>query len=314
MDLFLIIINWLVTLAVLITAVRMYLLVNKLWKRKHERAVSESISIMAYTLAIVVHTPFMCKFIFIDHATMPALNDAIQIISYVVVIIIGAGFWVKENRNIGFFKLVMKALHLEGKESGDLIKSLIQPSGAEQIMNILKKVAYIDNELAEAELKLINGFAQQWKLDLPEVKDWETAKNTNLLDIRESVNEYLNLTPPPEQAAELIDVISLLIKSDAIVTEEEELFLGEFKGMINDYIQKNQDVTMYHVLIVPQNETQFNAAKTLFPDSTFEERRGGNVLVRGHFYSKNYAEAICQKYISLGMFSIWEECKTAATA
>jgi hypothetical protein len=312
MNLFLTIIGYLAAGAVFITAVRMYLTVNKLWKRKHEKPVAESISIMAYTLALMVHGPFMCKFIFINADPFAATNESLQIIAYIVVIAIGTGLWVKENKNISFFKLLMKALHMERKESGDLIKSLLQPSGAKQIMNILQKVAYIDNQLADEEVTLINNFAEQWKLDLPDLSDWATAKNTNLLDIRESVTEYLNISPPPEQAAELIDVISLIIKSDKIVTEEEELFLGEFKGMIDDYIQQNKDITLYHVLIVPQNEQQFDAVKTLFPDSTFEDRRGGRVFVRGQFYSKNYADAICQKYISLGMFSIWEECKTAA--
>jgi hypothetical protein len=223
---------------------------------------------------------------------------------------IGAGIWVKENRSIGFFKLLMKALHLEGKESGDLIKSLVQPSGAKQILNILQKVACLDQDLADEEVKLVNNFAKQWKIDIPSPEEWSLSKETNLLDVRESVEDYLKISPPVQQASELIDLIKLMIIADDKLTEEENLFLAEVTGMIKDYIERDGEAIMYHVLIVPQNEDQFNAIKTIFPNTEPVERRGGKVLVRGQFFSKEYANAICQKYIALGMFSIWEECKT----
>jgi len=311
MQVFLFVIEFLVTAAVVITAIRMYLTVNKLWKRKHEKAVSESISIFAYLLAILVHLPFMFKFIFIDHSIMPAINDALNISGYSIVILIGVGLWVKENRTTGFFKLFLKALHLERKESGDLLKAIVQPSGAKQILNILQKVACLDNEIADEEIKLVNDFAKQWRLSIPSAEEWNLSKETNLLDIRDSVTEYLRLSPPPKQAAELIDLVKLMIIADNKLTNEENLFLSEVTGMIKNYIEKDGSAIMYHVLIVPQNEKQFDAVKTIFPNSEFEERRGGKVFVRGQFFSKEYADAICQKYIALGMFSIWEEYKAA---
>jgi hypothetical protein len=249
----------------------------------------------------------MLKYAVIDKSFLPAMNDALNITGYSVIIMIGAGLWVRENRGVNFFKLLFKALHLERKESADLIKALIQPSGAKQIMNILQKVAYIDNELADSEIKLVNDFAVQWKIEMPDVKNWKIVGETNLMDIRQSVVEYLDIIPPPDQAAHLVDVIKLIIKADNIVTKDEQIFLEEATGMINDYINKNTNLPMYSVLIVPQNEVQVDAVKNLFPNSDLEERRGGKVFVRGKFYSKNYADAICEKYIALGMFSIWEE-------
>jgi hypothetical protein len=310
MQTFLLILEYIAEAAVLITAVRMYLTVNKLWKRKHEKSVSESISIFAYLLALANHFPFMLKFLIIDHNGMLAANDALNITGYSVIIIIGTGLWVKENRNIGFFKLLLKALHLERKESGDLLKTLIQPSGAKQILSILQKVACLDQDLADEEVKLVNDFARQWKLDMPSAEDWNHSKETNLLDIRESVNDYLQISPPPQQAAEMIDLVKLMIIADNKLTEEENLFLSEVTGMIKNYIEKDGEAVMYNVLIVPQSESQFDAVKTIFPNCEPVERRGGKVLVRGQFFSKEYANAICQKYIALGMFSIWEECKT----
>jgi hypothetical protein len=310
MQTFLVVLEFLVAVAVGITAIRMYLTVNKMWRRKHEKSVSESISIFAYFLAIMVHLPFMFKFLFIDKNIMPALNDALSIGGYSIIIIIGTGLWVKENRNVNFFKLLLKALHLERKESGDLLKSLIQPSGARLILSILQKVACLDKDLADEEVKLVNDFARQWKLDMPSAEEWELSKETNLLDIRDSVNNYLQISPPSQQASEMIDLVKLMIIADNKLTEEENLFLSEVTGMIKDYVEKDGEAIMYHVLIVPQNESQFDAVKTIFTNADPVERRGGKVFVRGQFFSKEYANAICQKYIALGMFSIWEECKT----
>jgi hypothetical protein len=307
MELFMTILNVLVAAAVLITAVRMYLTVNKMWKRKHEKIVSESISIFAYTLAILVHLPFMFKYFLIDKMPMPAFNDALNIIGYSIIILIGTGFFLKDNRRTGFFTLLRRALRLESKESGDLIKAIIQPSGAKQIMKILQKVAYIDENLADEEIKLINDFANQWKLDIPDIKEWTSQGASTLLELRDSVTEYLDISPPPNQAAHLIDVITMMVKADSIVTKDEELILSEVTGMINNYVNSNVKPTLYHVLIVPQNGEQIKSIHTIFPNAELVDHRGGQVFVRGKFYSKDFADAICQKYISLGMFTIWEE-------
>ena len=299
--------NFLVAFAVLITIVRMYFTVNKLWKRKSDIEVANSISIFAYFLAICVHFPFMLKFIIVDKNYFPAANDFVNILGYAIIILIGTGFWVKENRRINLKVLIRKALRLERKEAGHLVKSFRRPGGADEIMKILECVAYLDDSLNDREKKLINEFAHYWKLDIPTYEDWQLASRTTLLEVRQALDDYLNLNPPSNQATELIDIITLIIKTDDVVTLEEHMFLEESTSMINNYLKKTDNHKMYYILLVPQSEEQFVSVRELFPDAKLENRRGGQVFIRGQFFSKEFAEEICKKYIALGIFSITEE-------
>jgi hypothetical protein len=314
MKTFLLIIEILVAGAVIITAVRMYFTINKLWKRKSDQEVCNSISIFAYVLAISVHTPFMIKFAFIDKNYVMATNDAIQVLSYLLVILIGTGFWVRANKRTGFLTLVKKALRLESKESGHLMKSLIRPSGAKEIIEILKKIARLDNELSDSEVKIINDFAKNWDIELPNIEEWQSGEQTSLLDIRESVEKYLNLSPPVKQASELLDLFRLIVKADNVISKEEELFLAEATGLINNYVNQEENPKMYQVLLVPQKKKKIKAMSEIFPNNELVERRGGKVIIQGKYYSKEFAEEVCKNYMTLGIFSIWEEVDTQQTA
>lgn len=290
----------------------MYFTINKLWKRKSDQEVCNSISIIAYTLAIVVHLPYLFKFALVEGKYIPALNDAINIIAYSIIVLIGTGFWVRANKRTGIFTLVRKALRLEGKESGHLMKSLIRPSGAREIIDILKKIARLDNELSDSEVKIINDFAKNWDIEIQNIEEWQSGEQTSLLDIRESVERYLNLSPPVKQASELLDLFRLVVKADNVVTKEEELFLAEATGLINGYVKKEENPKMYMVLLVPQKKKKIKAMSELFPNNEMVERRGGKVLIQGRYYSKEFAEEVCKNYMTLGIFSIWEEIEAQA--
>ena len=60
---------------------------------------------------------------------------------------------------------------------------------------------------------------------------------------------------------------------------------------------------MFEVAIVPQNENQIQAVKELMPDVEAVDERGGTIFKVGLFYSEEYANAVCSKYISLGLFT-----------
>ncbi|MCX6154156.1 MAG: hypothetical protein NT007_08350 [Candidatus Kapabacteria bacterium] len=306
MELFLNIIQFLTSIAVAITTIRMYFTVNKIWKRKSDNEVCASISIFAYSLAIMVHLPMMIRFLFIDTKFDVAANELISILAYLMIILIGSGFWVRENKKEGLFKLILKALKLEHKEKGELVKSITRPSGASKIIKILQKVASLDNDFSDAEVKIISDFANGWNIELPDWNMWRQKGQSSLLDVRNSLEEYLNTTPPNDQAAELIDLLEIVIKADNVVSKEEELFLREATAIIRNYVSQDETQKSYYVLLVPQNEQQKNAIHDLFPEAKFVERRGGNVFVRGQYYSRRFAEAICTKYIELGLFTITE--------
>ena len=75
--------------------------------------------------------------------------------------------------------------------------------------------------------------------------------------------------------------------------------------MIAYYVssEKGGDIEMFEVSIVPQGDEQMNSVRELLPDLDIVESRGGRVFKVGKYFSEDYAEAVCSKYISLGLYS-----------
>jgi len=297
-------IELLVAISVVVAGVSNYLILNKLWKRKAVKEVAESISISAALLGLATGIPFFIQFVFIDQSPAPAIKASFGLILGFVFVGVGSGIWVKENRGQGFVRLFARALSLERHESADLIKALIQPKGADQILIILRKLAAIDRHLDQREIELIHEFAERWKIEAPDMKAGEMERGSDLLDIRKSLVDYIDIQPPAEQAAQLMDVMQLFVMADAKVTEDEEVALEEMTGIIQHYLEEDPSgKSMFEVLIVPQNDEQVEAVSQLIPGTQMRTLRGGMVFSVGKFFSASYAEVICQKYIQLGLFT-----------
>ena len=79
--------------------------------------------------------------------------------------------------------------------------------------------------------------------------------------------------------------------------------LEEITGMIGEYVDQDGSAASHEVVIVPQNDEQLTAVTSLFPGSTPKVMRGGTVYSVGRFFSPKYAEAVCDRYIALGLFT-----------
>jgi hypothetical protein len=304
MDSFLSFVEVLVALGVVVAGVSNYLIINKLWKRKAKQDVAESISISAALLGLVTGIPFFIQFVLIDQSLAPALKQGFGLLTGFVFIGVGSGFWVKANRGAGFIRLFSRALNLERHESADLIKTLIQPKGAQQILTILERLAAIDQHMDEREIELIQEFARKWKIDASELTAGDLDEAGDLLAVRSAVLKYVDMRPPRDQAAQLMDVLQVFVKADAKVTAEEEMALEELTGILEEYVADDPtDRSIFEVLIVPQNDGQVAAIAELIPGVEMTALRGGDVFSVGRFFSASYAEVICQKYIALGLFT-----------
>lgn len=115
---------------------------------------------------------------------------------------------------------------------------------------------------------------------------------------------YLAMKPPPDQAAELLDVMRAFIQADESVSPEEELIVEEVEGMVAEYLSEDAEGGASHeVLIVPQSDEQTRAVRELLPRAEVKTVRGGRVFSVGRFFSPRYAERICDQYIALGLFT-----------
>ena len=193
----------------------------------------------------------------------------------------------------------------EGKESGDLISDMLRPKGATKIIDILVKLAAIDDDIAPEEIDLINQFASKWDIKIPELKPGKPEEVTNLVALKSIVQSYLNEGPDIDVAEGLVDLINMMAQADDEVTKEEEMAVAEFTGMIAHYVgsEKGGKVDMFEVNIVPQGDKQMDAVREILPELEIVNDRGGQVFKVGKYFSEDYAEAVCEKYISLGLYS-----------
>ena len=295
----------LVSSALVFSLIKGYLTVNKIWKRRKNEEVANSISIVAAMLGFAVGFPFLLNSILITDDYFSAAKSVIALCLAFVFTMIGTGYYVENNKGVGFWTLLGRALNLERKESGDLISDMLRPKGAQKIIDILTKLAAIDDDIAQEEIDLIKEFSEKWDITIPELTPGKPAEVTNLVELKALVQSYLDEGPDTEVAEGLVDLINLMAEADDEVTVEEAMAVAEFTGMIAHYVslEKGGDVEMWEVNIVPQGDDQIAAVKELLPDLDVVKDRGGDVFKVGRYFSEEYAEAVCAKYISIGLYS-----------
>ena len=295
----------LVASALMFSIFQFYLKINKVWKRRKISEVANSISIVASLLGFATLIPFLLNSILISADYPSAVKYVLGLILATVFTLISMGYFVEENRDKNFFTLLLDALGAEKSESTDLLSAMLRPHGATKIIEILTQLAAIDDDIAQEEVDLINDFAEKWHINIPDIKIGKPEKATNLIDLKKLVQSYLDEKPDVEVAQNLVDLINMMAEADDEVTEEEAMAVGEFTGMIAHYVSMEEggSIDAFEVVIVPQNDEQTEAVRELIPNIESVKKRGGIIFIVGTFYSEDYANAVCSKYISLGLFT-----------
>jgi hypothetical protein len=297
-----------VRIALLLIFVEAYLTVNKIWIRKHEQVVSESVSVSAQLLALATGIPFIALYV-MEGAYEGAIGDGVFLLVNLIMIMIGIGFWVEGRRKLGLWANLKKAMRLEKNEASVLLASFIKPVGARQVVQILHGLANIDSHLDERELGFIRSFADKWHIDLDEYLSTDEAKEANagesFAELRILVRDYVRMSPPKDQASQLRDVLTSLVEIDGNVTHEEEIIMNELGGLIDDYVSGTKSAS-FAVLIAPQNSAQEVALCEILPINTKEQRLGGEVFKVGQYYSREYADMVCGWYRDTGYLTINE--------
>lgn len=299
-------IQFLAAASLLLAAVQIYLTLNKLWKRKHEPAVAESVSIMGEFVGLVPLF-FLTSNFMLQGQWEGAVDGLLWLVAGGVTIVIGTGRWVEGRRGKGFFTLLREALALEREEVGDLARRLIRPAGAGRILRILGHVALLDEHLDERERAFIQSFADAWGIEFsPEALgdgNGDRANGVSYRQLRSDVQAYLATSPPPDQVRQLSDVVSALVHVDERVSEEEALMLDELDGMWATYLDRDVDPALYGVAVVPQSPAQDRAIADVIPTVGKTPVEGGEAYVVGRYHSERYAEVMGGQYRDLGFFT-----------
>lgn len=287
-----------------LAALQIYLTLNKLWIRKHERAVAESISIYGELVGLVPLFLLTLSFM-LDQQWEGVVDGVLWLTAGAIVIAIGSGRWVEGHRGRGFWQLVKDAMALERTEVGDLARAFFRPSGADTVLDLLAQVALIDEELDDRERDFVQTFADSWGIELSwdDLSRRRTEGGLDAIRLRDTVVRYLATSPPPGQVAQLGDVVVSLVHADEQVTPEEELVLSEVGGMLGAYVDGKADQPRFAVALVPQSEEQDLAIRSLLPGLSKEPVAGGSAYVVGRYFSDEYAEVVGAQYRALNVFT-----------
>jgi hypothetical protein len=283
-----------------------YLNLNKLWSRKHDPRVVESISVMSKLVGLIPATMFVLDAGFKREWSAANLDGLFWIFALVVELLIGMGLWVAGQRRRSFWVMLRRALAQERSELGDLLKALVRPMGAHQIIDILGQLSYLDGDLDLREQELIQTFADHWQIPL----DWQKmaanrlhAPALRLQALSDAVTSYLAMSPPADQVSQLGDLVSLIIRADGKVTTEEEITLAETTNHLQVYLG-NGDANYCYVNIVPRSSEQAAALLGLVVNVEECQVAGSSTYFVGPYFSSLYAEQIAKQYRALGFFAI----------
>lgn len=295
--------------SLILTIVELYLIVNKLWKRKHERKVAESQSSLAAIVSIVTGTPFLFHYVRLDDWES-FIGEILAIVVSIFIVFVSCGFWLyRADKRAGFFQLLKSAISLEFKEIGNLALAILRrPVGPDSMVSLLIQIAYIDNEFHQKEREYIENFLRKWniQLSIDEVISQQNSINTgNFKSLISTVKEYLSILPPEKQVAEMIDTIKELIHIDDSVSDEERMIVVEVNSMLQTYLSEDVEFEKFDVFIIPRSEEQEVKAMTVLFNYKQKLLQGVKVFWVGEYFSEEYAEIICEEYRALGLFAVF---------
>ena len=310
MHVLIIMIEWLTFASVGIGLIKSYLTVNKIWTRKSDVNVAQSISVYAAILGLVATIPFFLKYLIIDQDFLSAFNAGIGLVVGVFFFLVGIGYWTRESaQKISLWRKFIRSVKRENDEASDLLKAMVQPHQADKIVEILHLLAHIDNQLDQKESAFIEQFARTWSIRLDADKGAEFAameQHSRFISLRDKVNTYLMSSPPEDQVAQLRDAIHTLINIDKDLSDDESLILQEIEGLFDNYSSDGKSQTRYEVYLVPQSDEQTAAIESLIGHSEKGENLGGQCILVDSYFSFNYAKMLCDQYRSLNLMTVME--------
>lgn len=290
--------------SLVLAAAQVYLTINKLWTRKHERVVAESVSIFGELVGLIPLFFLTLSYI-LDGQWEGVVDGALWLFAGAITIAIGTGMWVVGKRGRGFWSLMRDAMALERTEVGDLARSFFRPSRADDVLALMARIALVDDDLDDRERAFISKFAEAWGIDFSwdDLAAGDEQTGLRAVELRRAVEDYLATSPPAAQVEQLGDVIIALVNADEQVTSEEELMLDELGGMFSGYIDADTERPRFEVALVPQSDEQDRAIRSVLEGIEKEDVAGGSAYVVGRYFSERYAEMVREQYRMLNVFT-----------
>jgi putative ABC transport system ATP-binding protein len=172
-----------------------------------------------------------------------------------------------------------------------------------ELIAVFEAIAGLDGVIDPREWTLLSRFAERWGVELATTSATSEGGPVDVATAREAVEAYLGMRPPVDQALEMLDVLEQIVWADAEVSTEESAAIDEIAAMVAGYASRSNAEGRFEVVIVPQTPDQVARVKAFSLPQPARAERGGTVHPVGRFFSLEYAEKICERYIEQGLFT-----------
>ncbi|RYE93419.1 MAG: hypothetical protein EOO75_04410 [Myxococcales bacterium] len=296
--------------SLLLAAVQAYLVLNKVWSRRHDRRVAGAQSLASNLLGVLVGLPWLAQFVR-QGETALALVAALWLALLVFLARVALG--AETTGSVG--QRARRVLGREWAQLGELARSLVRPAQGDLALDILRQVALIDHHLDPRERQFIDALAARWRLPSPLPRSSAASSDTDTdtapgaegyAALRRTVEAYLLAHPPRAQVTQLREVLASLAGTDDRLSSQESLILPEITGQLDAYLAHGSARPSHRVVIVPQSAAQDEALRSLLRITERIVLPGTAAYLVGPFYTGDYARMIRDRYRTLG-FAILDE-------
>lgn len=305
-NIFSLILQWIIYLSIATTAIVVYLSINKMWSRKHEVVVADSISTSAQIISFFTILPFVINY-GLKHEYGDAFYQFLWLSYTAFLILAGIGFWVREKKELNIWGKVSNSLGKEKNELGNLIKTIGGAAQGENLLDILYRLAWLDDKFDDRERQYIEKFTDILDINSDFLNEKPPEVNVDKFNrLCESVKTYLTSKPPSNEATLLGDLVQALVRVDDEISPEEEIASAEILSLIEKYVSGTTN-TIFQILIHPKDADQEAQVIAVIPEPQISHSLGDRAVVACAFHTRSYAEMIGAEYRQQGWFTVVHE-------
>jgi len=298
-------INLFISSVVVIRFISTYLTLNKVWTRKHIYEVADSNSVTASILGFLVGLGLLLESIQ-NNSYSNAMHGVMACFLSVFYFMLSSGYWVEKERKISFYSKFRRALRLERKEIGNILKSITKPKHPEMLIELMVALSCADGDFDKQEKAVVWDSAVLWGVREGLIEKYEEQYMSHPasvpFNIRTILDKYLKTLPSRHDVLLLVDLANKVIEIDGVIDEEEIVAIKELTAHIETYLGKKRKSLNYAVVAVPKYEKERDALFEFCKSITFTEDYGGTGVLLGNFYTSECAMSICDKFRNNNLF------------
>lgn len=292
-----------------------FLGINKLWPQRSDKHVISSISLTSSAC-----TALNYGFALLNSIKTSEYTELYLVLIYLIGSLfcttVAAALWLLTPLFGGFFKGALNIWRRELTQLFRMPKMLLTNINQRRYFTeVLMRTAWIDGELHKKEVAILKNMFASSGIDFDEKQLYgyrEAEITARYQKIHQAIDNFFRSNPTEQQAVDLRDYVTSLVKIDLSITKEEESLLHQLNQRFTLYLLNCCDnkISSYRLILVPTQHLTKTIIKENFQNLKLIDYFGIAVFAIDTFYNEDYAEEVASAYRQQGLpvyvFHPWE--------